>query len=162
MARRLRYIAYMPSHLTDDNCIFCKIIKGEIPCHKVYEDEQVLAFLDVGPLSEGHTLVIPKGHCKTVDQLPEETAAAIGRCLPSLSRAILQATGSTDWNLLQNNGEPAGQEVLHVHFHLIPRVNGTDFQEPTKGHGLPKRAWPAVEIDHAEAEKLATQIRTLI
>jgi histidine triad (HIT) family protein len=149
-------------HPSDDNCIFCKIIKGEIPCHKLYEDEHVLAFLDVNPLSAGHTLVIPKGHYKTVDHMPGEVAAAIGRCLPSLSKAILEATGSTDWNLLQNNGEPAGQEVLHAHFHLIPRVKGTDLHEPIKGNGLPKRAWPAVEIDHDVAGQLAEQIRTLI
>ena len=146
----------------DSSCIFCKIVAGQIPCHKLYEDEHVFAFLDVGPLSPGHTLVIPKGHYKTVDQMPDETAAAIGRCLPSLSRAILQATGSTDWNLLQNNGEPAGQEVLHAHFHLIPRKAGSDVNIPTPGHGLPKRAWPAVEVHHAAASKLAGQIISLI
>ncbi len=146
----------------DPSCIFCKIIAGQIPCHKLYENEHVLAFLDVGPLSPGHTLIIPKGHYKTVDVMPEETAAAIGLCLPKLSRAILKATGSTDWNLLQNNGEPAGQEVLHAHFHLIPRVKGTDLREPIKGNGLPKRAWPAVEIDHVTAGKLAEQISSLL
>jgi len=152
----------MHDHPTDDSCIFCKIIAGAIPCHKLYEDELVLAFLDVGPLSAGHALVIPKGHYKTIDQMPDEVAAAIGRCLPSLSRAILQATGSTDWNLLQNNGEPAGQEVLHAHFHIIPRAKGTDLHQPIPGNGLPKRVWPTTKIDHAEAGKLAESIRMFI
>lgn len=150
------------AHPSDDNCIFCKIIKGEIPCHKLYEDEHVLAFLDVGPLSVGHTLVIPKGHYKTVDIMPDEIAAAVGRCLPKLSKAILHATGSTDWNLLQNNGEPAGQEVLHTHFHIIPRKAGTDLHDPVPGHGLPKRAWPATEVDHTVAGTLAQKIKAAI
>jgi len=149
----------MPDHPTDSSCIFCKIIAGHIPCHKLYEDDDILAFLDVGPLSPGHTLLIPKGHYQAVDHMPADIGAAVGRCLPALSRAILKATGSTDWNLLQNNGEPAGQEVMHVHFHLIPRVAGTDLHNPTLGHGLPKRAWPAVQIDHAEAGQLAEAIR---
>jgi histidine triad (HIT) family protein len=148
----------MPDQPTDDNCIFCKIIKGEIPCQKLFEDEHVLAFLDVGPLSAGHTLVIPKGHYKTVDVMPDDVAAAVGRCLPKLSKAILQATGSTDWNLLQNNGEPAGQEVLHAHFHIIPRKAGTDLREAMPGHGLPKRAWPAQQVDHGKAAELAKAI----
>ena len=152
----------MPEHPYDENCIFCKIIKGEIPCHKLFEDEHVLAFLDVGPLSQGHTLVIPKGHYKTVDVMPDEVAAAVGRCLPKLSTAILKATGSTDWNLLQNNGEPAGQEVLHAHFHIIPRKAGSDFRELTPGNGLPKRAWPATQVDHAEAGKLAETIKQYV
>jgi len=150
------------AHPSDNSCIFCKIIKGEIPCQKLFEDEHVLAFLDVGPLSAGHTLVIPKGHYKTVDVMPDEVAAAVGCCLPKLSKAVLQATGSTDWNLLQNNGEPAGQEVLHAHFHIIPRKPGTDLHDPVPGHGLPKRAWPAQQVDHGKAAELATKITGLL
>jgi len=144
---------------SDPTCIFCKIIAGQIPCHRLYEDEHVLAFLDVGPLSAGHALIIPKGHYKTVDVMPDEVASSVGRCLPKLSKAILQATGSTDWNLLQNNGEPAGQEVLHAHFHIIPRAKGTDLNDATPGNGLPKRRWPAQQVDHTEAAKLAEQIK---
>ena len=101
--------------------IFGKILRGEIPCHKLYEDERVLAFLDVGPLSAGHALVIPKEAVSTLDQLSDESAAAIGRVLPRLARAIMRATGTEDYNVLQNNGSAAHQVVMHVHFHIIPK-----------------------------------------
>jgi histidine triad (HIT) family protein len=101
--------------------VFSKILRGELPCHKVYEDELVLAFLDVNPLSRGHTLVIPKDEIETVDQLSDEASAAIGRVLPRISRAVLAATGAKDFNVLQNNGAAAHQAVKHVHFHIIPK-----------------------------------------
>ena len=103
--------------------IFTKIIAGEIPCHRVYEDDKVLAFLDINPLSRGHVLVIPKEPAETLDQLSDESAAAIGRVLPRLSRAVLAATGARHFNVLQNNGAPAHQAVFHVHFHIIPRFD---------------------------------------
>ena len=102
--------------------IFSKIIRGEISCHKLYEDDQVLAFLDVNPLSPGHTLVIPKEPAATVDTLSDEAAAAIGRVLPRISRAVLKATGAREFNILQNNGAGAHQAVFHVHFHIIPKL----------------------------------------
>jgi histidine triad (HIT) family protein len=102
--------------------IFDKILSGEIPSHKVYEDEHVFAFLDIGPLSAGHTLVIPKERKAFLHELSDESAAAIGRVLPRLARAVLQATGATAYNVLQNNGAEAHQAVFHVHFHIIPRV----------------------------------------
>lgn len=101
--------------------IFKKIIDGEIPCHRVYEDEHVLAFLDVNPISHGHTLVIPKEEAATVDQLSDEAAAAVGRVLPRISRAVLKASGARAFNVLQNNGPSAHQAVFHVHFHIIPK-----------------------------------------
>src|SRR5437773_10109324 len=101
--------------------VFSKIIRGELPCHKVYEDEHVLAFLDIIPLSEGHTLVIPKEEAATLDQLTDDSAAAIGRVLPRLCRAVLAATSATEYNVLQNNGPSAHQAVFHVHFHIIPK-----------------------------------------
>ncbi len=101
--------------------VFAKILRGEIPCHRVYEDDQVLAFLDVAPLSRGHLLVIPKEAAATIDQLSDEASAAIGRVLPRLARAVMKATGATAYNVLQNNGAEAHQVVLHVHFHIIPR-----------------------------------------
>jgi histidine triad (HIT) family protein len=147
----------MPDHPHDADCIFCKIIKGEIPCHKLYEDERVLAFLDIGPLSKGHALIIPKGHYTTIDQVPTDDAAAMGRVVPSLSKAITQATGAKSWNLLQNNGSDAGQAVDHVHLHIIPRHAGNAREIPTPGNGLPF-AWPAGEMDHAAAGALACKI----
>jgi len=102
--------------------IFSKIIAGEIPCHKVYEDDLVLAFLDIFPLSPGHTLVIPKEPAKTVDVLSDESSAAIGRVLPRIARAVMKATGTDQYNILQNNGPRAHQAVFHVHFHIIPKT----------------------------------------
>jgi histidine triad (HIT) family protein len=103
--------------------IFSKILRGEIPCHKVYEDEHVLAFLDVNPISRGHTLVIPREPAETVDKLSDDAAAAIGRVLPRISRAVLAATGASAFNVLQNNGPLAHQAVFHVHFHIIPKYD---------------------------------------
>ena len=129
--------------------IFHKIVAGEIPCHKVYEDEHVLAFLDVFPLSRGHTLVIPKQHAETLDQLDEESAAAIGRVLPKISRAVLAATGAKDFNLLQNNGAAAHQAVFWVHFHIIPKF--------PDGSGL-GISWPAGKLSDDDAKQLLIDI----
>ena len=102
--------------------IFDKILGGEIPCHRVYEDEHVLAFLDIGPLSKGHTLVIPKERKAYLHELSDESAAAIGRVLPRLCRAVMKASGASAYNILQNNGAEAHQAVFHVHFHIIPKL----------------------------------------
>ncbi len=104
--------------------IFTKILRGQLPCHKVYEDDHVLAFLDIFPLAKGHTLVIPKEPAETLDQLSDASAAAIGRVLPRLARAVMKVSGATAYNLLQNNGQDAHQAVFHVHFHLIPKLAG--------------------------------------
>ncbi len=133
--------------------VFGKIIRGEIPCHRVYEDERVLAFLDVSPLSLGHTLVIPKEPAATLDQLSDETAAAIGRVLPKLCRAVMRATGTVDYNVLQNNGPLAHQAVMHVHFHIIPRPNDQ------RGLGI---QWPAGSLSSQAGEGLAKRISELL
>ncbi|HVK72917.1 MAG TPA: HIT domain-containing protein, partial [Kofleriaceae bacterium] len=98
--------------------VFTKILSGELPCHKVYEDEHVLAFLDIFPLAKGHTLIIPKEPAATIDQLSDVSSAAIGRVLPRIARAVMQASGATAYNVLQNNGSAAHQAVHHVHFHV--------------------------------------------
>jgi histidine triad (HIT) family protein len=128
--------------------IFTKIIRGEIPCHRIYEDERVLAFLDVGPLSKGHTLVIPKEPVATLDQLSDESAAALGRVLPRLCRAVMKVTGATAYNVLQNNGASAHQAVFHVHFHIIPKVG-------ERGLGI---RWPAGKLEGTEGAALAKRI----
>ncbi len=126
--------------------IFHKILHGDIPCHKVYEDDHVLAFLDISPVSKGHTLVIPKEPAETLDQLSDESSAAIGRVLPRLCRAVLKATGAKSYNILQNNGAPAHQAVLHVHFHIIPKEdNGTGLGIGWK----PTAISSAAELAHA-------------
>ncbi|PWN41852.1 HIT-like protein, partial [Ceraceosorus guamensis] len=96
---------------TDANCIFCKIIAGQIPSMKLYEDDQTLAFLDIGPISRGHTLVIPKYHGAKLHDLPDET---LGKILPVAKRLAI-ASGAEDYNVLQNNGRAAHQLVDHVH-----------------------------------------------
>ena len=106
--------------------IFKKILDGELPCHRVYEDEHVLAFLDVAPLSKGHTLVIPKQVASSLHALSEESGAALGSALVKVSKAIAKATGAKDYNVLQNNGKIAGQAVFHVHFHIIPKYTKDD------------------------------------
>lgn len=101
--------------------IFDRILDGEIPCHRVLETEHVLAFLDIGPLAKGHTLVIPKERRAHLHELSDEQAAALGRVLPRVARAVMEVTGAEAYNVLQNNGRAAHQEVMHVHFHVIPR-----------------------------------------
>jgi histidine triad (HIT) family protein len=103
--------------------IFGKILRNEIPCHRVYEDGDVLAFLDVNPLSRGHTLVIPREPAETLDKLSADASAAIGRVLPRIARAVVAATGASAYNVLQNNGVAAHQAVMHVHFHIIPKYD---------------------------------------
>ena len=103
--------------------VFGKIIRGEQPCHRVYDDPQVLAFLDINPVARGHVLVIPKEAAATLDKLSDDAAAALGRALPKISRAVLAATGAKAFNVLQNNGAMAHQAVFHVHFHIIPKYD---------------------------------------
>ena len=104
-----------------EDCIFCKIVKGEIPCGKLYEDETVLAFLDVNPWSKGHCLVIPKAHYSSLDECPEDIVAAVSKKIPMVARAVLKEVQAEAYNVLNNNGLAAGQLVNHVHFHIIPR-----------------------------------------
>lgn len=133
--------------------IFAKIITGEMPCHRVYEDDRVLSFLDIFPLSVGHTLVIPKEPAVTLEQLSDEAAAAIGRAMPRICRAVLAATGATAYNVLQNNGSEAHQVVMHVHFHIIPKY--------PDGSGL-GIGWPAGKLDDRRAGELAAKIAAAI
>jgi histidine triad (HIT) family protein len=127
--------------------IFAKILRGEIPCHKIYEDDHVLSFLDIVPISRGHTLVIPKEPAATLDQLSDEASAAIGRVLPRISRAVLAATGAKAFNVLQNNGELAHQAIFHVHFHIIPKY------DDATGLGI---GWPSGKL--ADGAALAQSI----
>ena len=131
--------------------LFKKIIDGKIPAHRIYEDDHVIAILDVGPISPGHTLVIPKEAAKTLDELSDESAAAIGRVLPRLCRAIVGATGIRDYNILQNNGSLAHQAIFHVHFHIIPKPNSSE------GLGID---WPRNKLIDEEGQQLSAKIRS--
>lgn len=108
----------------EPDSIFTRIIRGELPCHRVFENEHVLALLDINPLAEGHTLVVPKRQVERLDQLSDDEAAEVARCIGPIARQIVAATGAEGYNILQNNGRAAGQEVMHVHFHIIPRRAG--------------------------------------
>tara|TARA_B100001059_G_scaffold91276_1_gene90146 strand:- start:51317 stop:51739 length:423 start_codon:yes stop_codon:yes gene_type:complete len=126
--------------MSDDKTIFDSILSGEIPCHRVYEDDHVLAFLDIAPLSRGHVLVIPKERASHLHELSDESASAMGRVLPRLCRAVMKATGCEHYNLLQNNGAPAHQAVFHVHMHIIPKPDdasglGLDWSPGQLGDG---------------------------
>ena len=132
--------------------VFSKIIAGEIPCHRVYEDEHVLAFLDIGPVSDGHVLVIPKEPKAFLHELSDESAAAVGRVLPRLARAVMAATGAKDYNILQNNGADAHQAVFHVHFHIIPRIGSA-------GLGV---GWNSGKLDGARAKDLVTKMQAAL
>ena len=131
-----------------NNTVFDKILDGELPCHRIYEDEHVLAFLDIGPLSKGHTLVIPKERKTHLHELSDEASAAIGRVLPRICRAVMRASGATAYNVLQNNGSTAGQVVMHVHFHIIPR-RGND------GLGV---LWNPSELNSTTAAELVDKM----
>ncbi|TFK33365.1 HIT-like domain-containing protein [Crucibulum laeve] len=122
----------------DDKCIFCAIIEGKIPSFKVLETEHSIAFLDISPVSEGHTQVIPKYHAKTLADLPEEYLKDIG---PVLKKVAL-ASGADQYNILQNNGKLAFQHVDHVHFHVIPKPNEKEGLILTLSDN-----WPARQVD---------------
>ncbi len=132
--------------------VFDKILDGDIPCWRVYEDDHVLAFLDVGPLSDGHTLVIPKERKAHLHELSDESAAALGRALPRLCRAVLAATGARAYNVLQNNGVSAHQAVMHVHFHIIPKLGD-------RGLGV---GWRAGKLEEGRARELVESIRAAL
>lgn len=108
------------------DCVFCKIINGELPSAKVYEDEHVFAFLDLSQVTKGHTLVIPKEHVPNVYELPEEVAANLFKAVPKIANAVKKAYEPIGLNVLNNNGEAAGQSVFHIHLHIIPRYGKGD------------------------------------
>lgn len=135
-----------------ERTIFDRILDGEIPCHRVYEDDQVLAFLDIAPLSDGHTLVIPKERKACLHELSDDSAAALGRVLPRLCRAVVEATGASAYNVLQNNGASAHQAVMHVHFHIIPKIG-------SKGLGI---GWSPGQLAGDRAEELVDGIRAAL
>lgn len=136
--------------MNEKDCIFCKIAAGDIPSAKIMEDEASFAFLDIGPLAEGHILLIPKTHAAMVDDLSPQEAAVLLRNLPGLVRAVKAATGCEGVNILQNNGRVAHQFVMHVHFHIIPRFTGDVF-----GFN-----WPAGKYPPGRMEQLAAKIRS--
>jgi len=132
-----------------DDCIFCKMVAGQIPVTKIYEDKVVLAFLDIGPLSDGHTLVIPKQHFEKLHECPAEVLGPVASRLGKIAEAVAGAMNSEGYNVLCNNGRAAGQLVEHLHFHIIPR---------NTGDGVFDR-WPAYKYQRGKIEEIAAKIR---
>ena len=134
------------------DCIFCMIAEGKIPSSKVYESDTVYAFLDLNPVHKGHALVIPKKHAKDLLRLPPELGRDLVEAMQKLGRAVMEATGADGFNVVQNNGRAAGQEVEHVHWHVIPRFDGD---------GLafwPQTKYESMEAMNAMAERIRARI----
>lgn len=107
-----------------EDCIFCKIVAGKIPCTKIYEDDDILSFMDINPISEGHTLVVTKAHYEYAHQCAPELMAKLASKLPMIAKAVFEVSGADGYNILCNSGKASGQEVPHLHYHIIPRFEG--------------------------------------
>ena len=135
--------------MSAQECIFCKIASGQIPAAKIYEDEIVVAFLDIGPISDGHTLVLPRQHFEKVHNCPPELLGQIWTRLGRIAEAVASATGADGYNVLCNNGRAAGQLVDHLHFHIVPRKTGD---------GVFAK-WPSYKYRPGQVEIIAEKIR---
>jgi len=135
----------------DSNNVFAKILRGELPCVKVYEDEHTLAFLDIMPSVEGHTLVIPKAPAKEIFDLSADGVAALMRATQKVARAVKKSLACPGLMLVQLNGEAAGQSIPHLHFHVLPREQGLDL----KLHGR-------TMVKPEELEPIAAKIRAAL
>jgi histidine triad (HIT) family protein len=131
-----------------ESCIFCKIVSGEIPSYKIYEDENTLAFLDIMPVNPGHTLVIPKKHYENIEAIPEEELASLIKVVKKVGSALKNNFGAKGYNLMENNDPIAGQIIPHLHFHLIPRVEGDDL-----------KMWPQGKYGEGEAEAVVVRLK---
>lgn len=135
--------------MSGNDCVFCKMVREEIPVARIYEDEVVLAFLDIGPVSDGHTLVIPKQHCPSLEDCPDDLVARVCTRLGKIAEAVVAGIQCEGYNVLCNSGRAAGQLVDHLHFHIIPR---------NSGDGVFDR-WPSYKYEQGEIEKIADKIR---
>lgn len=130
-----------------ENCIFCKIAKGEVPSVKIYEDEKVFAFLELNPLAEGHTLLIPKKHAQDIFDIDQEDLKRLAAAAQKIALKIKEAFGAEGVNLVQRSGKAAEQGVFHFHLHIIPRKNGD---------GIEMDKWWLEKTESASPEKLQT------
>ena len=133
----------------EKKCIFCKIIKGEIPCYKIYEDDEFLAFLDINPINFGHALVIPKQHYETFEQTPPEVLKKIIVLTQKLAKIVKKTMSADGFNIGINNNRAAGQLVFHTHFHIIPRFNNDGLE-----------LWKDKECNEEQLKKIAEDIKT--
>lgn len=137
--------------MTKETCIFCKIIKGEIPSYTIYEDEDFKVILDINPASKGHAIILPKQHAANIYELPEELAAKAMVLAKKLASHMTEKLGCDGFNLIQNNGEVAGQTVFHFHLHLIPR-----YQD---GKNKDLLTWNQLQYREGEAEELTKLLK---
>ncbi|MHC4498927.1 MAG: HIT family protein [Planctomycetota bacterium] len=135
--------------MTENECIFCKMVAGQIQVTRICEDEVILAFLDIGPVSDGHTLVIPKQHFERLHDCPAELLGQVGSRLGKIAKAVAAGVDSDGYNILCNNSRAAGQLIEHLHFHIIPR---------NSGDGVFDR-WPSYKYQEGKIEKIAAKIR---
>lgn len=133
-----------------ESCLFCRIITNTLPSYKVYETDDVLAFLDIHPVHPGHMLLVPKTHAETIIDLSPEALTTWLQEVPKLAKALVESTGCEGYNLLQNNGAAAGQVIPHVHLHLIPRWSADGLHH-----------WPNQTLTPEEGERLARHMRKL-
>ncbi len=138
------------------DCIFCKIISGEIPAAKIYEDENTLAFLDASPNNHGHTLVVPKTHAKNILDVSEDALARMMPAVKKVSKAVFEGMGAAGLNITMNNEPPAGQVIFHLHIHIIPRFHGDGLKVWTRK--IPYKSGEMEEV----AEKIRAVLHTLI
>ena len=134
-----------------NNCIFCQIIKGELPAVKVYEDADILAFLDIHPVNLGHILIVPKTHYTSILDTPDATLAKLISAVKKMAPAVLKAVNANSFNLGVNSGAPAGQVIFHTHFHIMPRHQGDGY-----------KLWGAKAYGPGEMEKIGETIRGLL
>jgi histidine triad (HIT) family protein len=130
------------------HCVFCKVVRGEIPSARVLETPDAVVFLDINPLNPGHTLLVPRAHHANLTDLPEETAAHAGSLLPRLCRAVKAATGAPGLNVVINNGSVAGQTIDHCHWHIIPRFADDPIRWP----------WPQGKYSGDELNRMRSNI----
>lgn len=130
------------------DCLFCKIVRGEIPSHKVYEDDHAFAFLDIAPVNLGHALIVPKEHHQDFAAMPEELVGRLFMAVQRVAKAAVAAVGAPGFNIGINTGAAAGQIVMHAHVHVMPRF---------EGDGL--KLWPKREISPADMERAAEDMR---
>ena len=114
------------THPIDSNCVFCKIVAGQLPAFKLLEDDTTIAFMDINPVNRGHALAVAKGHWPTVDVIPAEVLAAVARSAQKIAKAAMTVLKPAGVNLVQANGPAAGQSVPHLHIHIMPRRTGDD------------------------------------
>ena len=135
--------------MSGNDCVFCKIVAGEIPVTRIYEDEVVLAFLDIGPVSDGHTLLISKQHFQRVHDCPAEFLGQVCSRVGKVAKAVAGAMAAEGYNVLCNNGRAAGQLVEHLHFHIIPRNSGDGVFDQ----------WPSYKYAEGKMKVVAEKIR---